>query len=165
MSYRRGEGDATLRRATAEERLKACGPGRSGAGQPCRHPQPSPRRQPALGRLDEPLDDLDTRRARYESALRFVVTDIAGEPGELVGADVGGVADDAVEGPGRRGGIQQVAADQLDPAVERVTGDVGLRHREGVGGDVGGDEVCLGEVLGQRHCDGAGTGADIGDPR
>ena len=35
MSYRRGEGDATLRRATAEARLKACGPGRSGAGQPC----------------------------------------------------------------------------------------------------------------------------------
>ena len=47
------------------------------------HQQPSALCQPALGRLDEPLNDLDTRRPRHESALRFVVTDIAGQPGEL----------------------------------------------------------------------------------
>ena len=88
-----------------------------------------------------------------------------GVEGVAVGVgDVGGVADDGVEGFGFGGsGGEQVGLEEADAVGDVVGLGVGGGRLEGVGGDVEGGDVGVGEVDGEGDGDGSGAGAYVGD--
>ena len=60
--------------------------------------------------------------------------------------------------------VEQVALEDVHPVLEPVTRDVQARERDGLWARVGGEDLDIGRREPERHCNGAGARADVGDP-
>lgn len=123
-----------------------------------------------VGLGDEAAVDVQAGGAGEESGVRLVVKDLRVEVCGVGFGDVGGVADDGVEGFGgvgcgfgvREGG-KEVRPEEVDAVGQMVLTGVGLGDVEGFGGDVEGGDAGLREVGGEGEGEGSGAGAYVGD--
>lgn len=99
--------------------------------------------------------------AAIEGAGGVEITDFGVEGGDFGGGDVGRVADDQVEGGGRRQGRKGVAMEELEAVGDLVAGGVGAGDFEGGCGNIEGGEPGGGTFQGEGDGEAAGAGTEV----
>lgn len=111
---------------------------------------------------DEAADQNEAVIAGEEGQARLEVENFVGKIRAFPFPDVGGVADDDLEiVPLRAESLEEVGEEEVDPAVEVVSGGVGGGDLKGIGADVGGRDLKVGPLGGQCEGNGPGAGANV----
>ena len=120
-----------------------------------------------VGLGDEATVDVEAGGTSEERGARLVVADLWVELRGVGVGDVGGVADDGVEGSTGLffggDGREEVGPKEADTMGQIVLAGVGFRNVEGFGREIEGGDFGLGEVRSKGDRDGSGAGAYVCD--
>lgn len=118
---------------------------------------------------EEGADEVEAVGAAAEGEVWLVVFDVGFDGGPFVVGDVGGVADEVVEGGVAAGDgvveerLEEVAVEEFEAVGDGVANRVVVGDGEGVGREVGGDDASAGEVFEEGDGDAARACADVGE--